>query len=239
MKIRVNAALVGIGLGILGATVTPALADEWNKEIIFHFNQPVEIPGHVLLPGSYVFQLADLQADRNVVQIFRQDKKEKEHIVATVFALPDYRMEPTSKPVIKFEERRKDSPEAIHSWFYPGSYQGWEFMYAKGQRLEAAMTRPAPPASAVPAPAAPAPAAVVTPAPAPQAAPQASRQTVIVAQVQPSPAPVANAAPAPKQQPAKPRELPKTAGNLPLVELAGGLMLASGALVLRLAPGRS
>ena len=29
------------------------------------------------------------------------------------------------------------SPEAIHSWFYPGDNTGWEFVYPKEQNLEA------------------------------------------------------------------------------------------------------
>ena len=31
--------------------------DEWDKKTIFTFNAPVEVPGKVLTPGSYVFKL--------------------------------------------------------------------------------------------------------------------------------------------------------------------------------------
>ena len=32
-------------------------ADEWDKKTIFTFNAPVEVPGKVLTPGTYVFKL--------------------------------------------------------------------------------------------------------------------------------------------------------------------------------------
>jgi len=32
-------------------------AGQWNQELKLTFNHPVEIPGHVLAPGTYVFEL--------------------------------------------------------------------------------------------------------------------------------------------------------------------------------------
>ncbi len=138
MKLRVNAALLGIGLGILGMTVTPALADGNNKEIQFTFSAPVEVPGHVLLPGTYVFQRADEVADPNVILIFKLDAKGARKFVTTEFAIPEYRADLTGKPVINFTEARIGNPEEVHSWFYPGEYTGWEFSYAAPPRVEAA-----------------------------------------------------------------------------------------------------
>ncbi len=46
------------------AATSPAIhADEWDKKTIFTFNAPVEVPGKVLTPGSYVFNL-DYAHDR-------------------------------------------------------------------------------------------------------------------------------------------------------------------------------
>ena len=39
--------------------------------------------------------------------------------------------ETPDQPVIEFEERPSESPEAIHGWFYPGEDTGWEFVYPK------------------------------------------------------------------------------------------------------------
>ncbi len=138
MKFGVKAVWAGIGLGMLAMAAAPAFADEWNQETTVTFNQPVEIPGHVLLPGSYDFRLADL-TDRHVVEVFKEEPNGKERFVAAEMAIPDYRPEPTDKPVITFEERRKTNPEAIHSWFYPGETIGSEFLYPRSERLRPAI----------------------------------------------------------------------------------------------------
>lgn len=114
----------------------PALrADEWNKKTIVTFNEPVEIPGQVLPAGTYVFKIADTMADRNVVQIFNKDEN---HIYATILAVPDYRLEPTGKTVINFEERVSSAPEAVKAWFYPGDNYGYDFVYPNSRATELA-----------------------------------------------------------------------------------------------------
>ena len=86
MKITLQTACVSVGLAAFGYLAASAQADAWNKKTILKFNQPVEVPGHVLTPGTYVFQLADSSADRNVVQIFSEDKKGMDHLVTTTMA---------------------------------------------------------------------------------------------------------------------------------------------------------
>ena len=110
-------------------------ADEWNKKTVVTTNVPVEIPGKVLPAGTYVFKLVDSQSSRNIVQIF--DKSEKQ-LYATILAVPNYKMEPTDKPLIQFEERPGNSPEAIKAWFYPGDQYGQEFVYPRSRAVELA-----------------------------------------------------------------------------------------------------
>jgi len=114
----------------------PALkADEWNKKTVVTFTEPVEIPGQVLPAGTYVFKLADSTADRDIVQIFNKDEN---HIYATILAIPDYRMEPTGRTVINFEERASNAPEAVKAWFYPGDNYGYQFVYPNARAMELA-----------------------------------------------------------------------------------------------------
>lgn len=230
MHIRINTARVCAGLLLAGVVAMPAFADEWNKETIFTFNEPVEIPGHVLTPGKYVFKLADSASDPAIVQVFSEDKKDREHLVTTILAIPDYRSDTPEKPVVNFEERRGDSPEAVKSWFYPGDNYGWEFVYPKSERLQAAMNQAAltssAPANPVPAP------AILPQQPAPAASAPAEivrEEELILAENTAPPSAVAGAAPPVPL----PRALPKTASDLPLLELAGGLMLVAGGLLLR------
>src|SRR4051794_31192510 len=111
----------------------PVLADEWNKKTEFQFSAPVQIPGKTLAAGKYVFQLADSDSDRDIVQIFSKDSDGNQRLVATLMAIPDYIEQTLDEPTIHFEERPSGSPEAIHSWFYPGENTGWEFVYPNTQ----------------------------------------------------------------------------------------------------------
>ena len=122
--------------GVIALWITPkAHADAWDKKTIVTINAPVEIPGRVLLPGTYVFKLLNSSSNRNIVQIYDKDEKQ---LQATLLAVPDYRVMPADKPLIKFEERPSNTPEAIKAWFYPGENTGWEFVYPHDKAVELA-----------------------------------------------------------------------------------------------------
>jgi hypothetical protein len=117
---------LGFGLVLASAPfLSTAKADEWNKETKVTFDNPVEVPGRVLLPGSYVFKLADSSTDRQLVEIYNDNDR----LVTTILAVPDFRNNPPSKTVVTFNEGRNNSPESIHEWFYPGDTDGVEFVY--------------------------------------------------------------------------------------------------------------
>jgi hypothetical protein len=145
MKIKFSAWLVGAVLALIGSSITPAMADEWNKETRLEIKEPLEIPGKVLSPGTYIFRLAN-STDRNVVQVFSEDADGKQKFVTTIFAVSAYRMDISDKPMIGLEERPAGTPPAIHTWFYPGDRDGWEFVYHKSKRLELSEAPAAPPA---------------------------------------------------------------------------------------------
>lgn len=111
---------------LLGIFAPNAKADLWDHKTIVTFDQPVEIPGQVLLPGTYVFSLENLVSDRDFVQIWSGDNM---HLLATVLAVPASQNEPAEKSVFKLEERAPNSPKAIKDWFYPGDTLGLEFVY--------------------------------------------------------------------------------------------------------------
>ncbi len=114
-----KAILTGLALSLLGFVAAPnARADEWNKKTVLTFSQPVEIPGHVLPAGTYTFKLADSMSDRHIVQIFNADGSQ---IIATIIAIPDYRLDVTGETVIKFSEVPAGQPETVRAWFYPGN----------------------------------------------------------------------------------------------------------------------
>ena len=112
-----------------------AAASEWNKKTIVTFSGPVEIPGKALGAGTYVFKLMDSPSNRNIVQIYDKDEQ---LLITTVLAVPDYRLRPTGKTVINFDERPSNSPEAVKAWFYPGDMFGQQFVYPHQQAMKIA-----------------------------------------------------------------------------------------------------
>jgi len=212
-----------IGLASVASMLQVARADEWDQRTVLTFNAPVEVPGQVLLPGTYVFKLADSPSNRNIVQVFDKDET---HLFGTFLAIPDYRITPADKTIITFDERPVGSPEAIKAWFYPGENYGHDFVYPKPKAKELAKANKTPVAS-MPAELAPnttMPATtmqephVVALKAAPVKAQTPDDREVEVAEV---------FAIVPEAPPAPAPELPATASNLPLVALVGGLSLAA------------
>lgn len=200
-------------MGLVCAVAVPVMkADSWNRRTVVTFHQPVEVPRHVLIPGTYVMKLLNLDSHRDIVQV--TNRKETQ-VIATFFAVPAYQPNVVyDHTVFTYEERAANSPQAIKTWYYPGNPWGEEFIYPKAETIAARppatnfTPRPAPP-NAVVQPK-PAPVIAQNTAPAPEPA-----KPVEIAQTAPTPA-------------VKEKELPKTASVLPLIALLGSLAAASG-----------
>jgi hypothetical protein len=116
-------------LALTSLIAKPAMADEWNKRTEFTFSEAVAIPGNVLAPGKYVFEIATSDSNRNTVLVYSENSNGKESLIATLLAIPAEASKISDQAIVQFEERPAGSPEAIHSWFYPGERTGWEFVY--------------------------------------------------------------------------------------------------------------
>jgi len=224
---KANRALF-LGVAILGSMACLAKGDEWDQKTIFTFSAPVEIPGKVLLPGTYVFKLADSASDRNIIQVFNKNETQ---LYGTFLAIPDYRAKPSGKPIITFDERPTDSPEAAKAWFYPGENYGHDFVYPKPKAVELAKVNKAPvpsmPAELAPNTTMPAKTMqephVVAMKTAPLKAQKPTEEEVEITEVF-------------AQAPDPPTELPKTASSFPLFVLVGlvSLVVASGVRIIRM-----
>src|SRR3989442_2686785 len=118
------------------AIVAPgARADEHDKLTYFTFSGAVQIPGHTLAAGTYMFKLADSPSNRHIVQVFNKDGSK---LYATILAIPDQRLDPSDKPVVMVKETPAGSPSAVRAWFYPGNTIGDEFVYPKEQAMKIA-----------------------------------------------------------------------------------------------------
>jgi len=218
-------ALSGLALA-LSLTATSVQADEWNKKTILTINQPMQVFDTYLEPGQYVFKLLDSQSDRHIVQIFNG---EQTHLITTILAIPDYRVQVTGKSRFTMWETPAGYVSALKEWYYPGNNFGQEFRYPKQLRaIEVAQAfAPAPP---------PPPASQAQPAPAPQEQAQVEERQTIIAQNTPPPPAVAEQpapAPAPVPDTSTPAVLPKTASAYPLIGFIGVLLLGLGGFLRR------
>ncbi len=251
------AAFAATGL-FLAASATIARADEWDKRTVITIDNPVQLPTVVLQPGTYVMKLLNSPADRHIVQVF--DKNEQ-HLITTVLAINNYRLEPKGKSTFTFWEMPAGNPPALRAWFYPGDVYGQEFAYPKKMAAEIARLNKTsvPTAGATTAEemktapitstselgdqnqldkktyTAPTETAQASPPPPePQStAPQPEPAAPPARAPEPEPKPEAQA-PAPAPAPAQvPSELPHTGSDLPLIGLIGVASLAGYVLLSR------
>ncbi len=212
----------------MGALLAPLTkADPVYEATKVTFAGPVEIPGMVLTPGTYVIKLLDPYGDRDIVRFYNADES---HMYAMVFGVRDYRLDPPDHAVITFEERMHGAPAAIKEWFPAGENWGEQFVYQKSHLVAAAQPVPPPVQAAAVAPA-PAPKPAPAPAPAPAAQVPPTPAPVQIAQAQPAPSRTPASAPAPAAEPRK--ELPKTASDLPILASLGVLLVLGGAMLRR------
>ena len=141
-----------IALAIIFASFValPCHGDTWNKKTKVTFSGPIQIPAPhgtdkvMTLPaGTYVFRLQDSSSQRHIVQVTnpRGDK-----VYSTILAIPDYRVNASSKTTMYFSERKAGAAVPLKSWFYPGDNFGQRFVYPKAQAVQvaAATNQPVP-----------------------------------------------------------------------------------------------
>lgn len=236
-----------LGFALFFVALAPlAHADAWDKKTIATFSQPIEIPGKVIPAGTYVFKLMDSPSNRHIVRIMNERENE---VIATVLAIPNYRLEPRDKTTFTFYEMPIGQAEVLHEWFYPGDNFGQEFAYSKQRTVEIlAAVRQGRGTQTEVQVAAVAPAEATAPTLTATEIPAQPIPPVETAQTTPLPEPVAtddNAklespseeaaepqAPAPDPQPADDTSMPKTASQLGLIGLLGAFS-AIGAVSVR------
>ena len=202
--------MILVGTAILAA---PAGADAWNKKTKLTFSQPVEVPGRVLTPGTYVFKLLPTVGSRNVVQIFNEDETQ---LVTTILTISDYRLTPADQTIVEFNEQQAGTPMALRTWFYPGDQFGRQFVYPKARAVQLAEEAQAP----VPAEETEVPASKLETVPLVAVTPQAKEEPLAEA--------FETTAPTSQAPLVAENTLPKTASPLPLITLIGFISITMG-----------
>jgi len=218
--------------GVFVVATSTARADQWDKRTTITINGAVQLPTVVLQPGSYVLKLLNSPSDRHIVQVFDGNER---HLITTVLAINNYRLEPTGKSVFTFWETPAGYPPALRAWFYPGDDFGQEFAYPKKMAGELAALNKTfvpttnseePKTAEVGAQSEPdkKPYTAPTDEQTAQATPPPESQATAPQQTAPEPPPVPQPEPQaqPEPQPAQvPSELPHTGSELPLIGLIG------------------
>jgi hypothetical protein len=225
---------IGLAVFVLGFAIasTAHSAQTRDNKTTLTFSQPVEIPGQVLPAGTYVFRLADSLSDRHIVQVFDADGS---RVIATILAIANYRLTATDKTVITFTEVPRGSPEAIRAWFYPGNTFGQEFVYPKQRAVELAVASRAvvPAVTGDVVPAVPGDVAAIDAlktAPIVAVTPE-QREVPVEVAIQTTPPATASSSVqqtrSVQQTGLEARQLPNTAGVLPLIVLLGFASIAA------------
>ena len=251
-KEKLMSALRMIGSAIvLAAVLAPAVhaqdVAEAKRLTILTFSAPVQLPGVTLPAGKYRFEMADINNAAHVVRVLNEDGTKVLGMFSTIPTTVPQRDLKDTDTLVMWAERPAGQAQAAKEWYYPQRSIGEEFIYPKAQaaaiaaanhasvaaddngkvvRVEgesaAAASTASPQAKAeaqVAENRAPAPAPTRAPEPAPAAVGTSGQSTA--AAPPPAPAP----APAPAQ------ELPRTASQLSLVGLLGGLSILAALLV--------
>ncbi len=137
---KINKGYIAVGL-IIAFTLffeLAAHADEFDQSTTITFSQPIEIPGQVLLAGTYLLKLADSNSNQNIVQVFNADRTV---LYATLQTIATERQEPSGHTVVALAKQGAGQPDALLKWFYPGRETGNEFLYPTQKEKELAQDR--------------------------------------------------------------------------------------------------
>jgi hypothetical protein len=128
--IRVSFLAATMSAAFLATVAAPALrASEIDRKTTMIFSAPVEVSGHMLPAGTYVFRTLD--QDRNLVLVTNDAE---DHVFALVHTIPVESATASAKTRVGFAETSGSAPEAIHTWFYPGDTTGWEFSISRAEK---------------------------------------------------------------------------------------------------------
>jgi hypothetical protein len=118
---------------LLTMSATPALAQgqPMDARTEFTFNQPVEMPGVTLPPGTYIFRFVDGTTGRKVMQVQAKDASSKTY--GMFITINAQRPRPSDDAELRFLETPAGQPAAVKTWWYPGNTIGREFIYPKSQ----------------------------------------------------------------------------------------------------------
>jgi hypothetical protein len=122
MKVfRILSVLVAFAVaGVLRADVAP------EKKSTLTITSPLEVPGAVLEPGTYVVKLADTESNRNVVTFTTADETK---VIAMAIATPHVAADDPQHSTFVFYAVPEGATKVLRTWFAPNDRYGQDFVY--------------------------------------------------------------------------------------------------------------
>jgi hypothetical protein len=119
--VRILAAVLAVGLAAaVRADVAP------DKKSTLTITTPVEVPGAVLDPGTYVVKLVDTQSNRNIVAFTSADER---RVFATAIATPHVAADDSHRSTFVFYAVPEGSTKVLRTWFASNDRYGQDFVY--------------------------------------------------------------------------------------------------------------
>jgi hypothetical protein len=130
---RINPLSVAAPVAFLLLAAAPKMfSDDYDKKTDVTISEPIQVPGAILQPGKYMFILLNSSSDRHIIEVKSEDGSK---LYSMSFATAARRVFPTSDVVLTFYETPEGTPPAVRQWFWPGDYDGQEFLYSHQDAL--------------------------------------------------------------------------------------------------------
>jgi hypothetical protein len=200
-------------LVVLAYNAPQAMAqDRAAHQMMFKICEPVEFPGRVLDPGTYYIRRDMPPLRSGTDAMIKVLDESRQHVLVATVGIEARRLENTDNESLIFLEAPAGTPRRVRTWYLPGDVVGYDFVYSQAAEI-------CPPTTAEvtysPLPTAEAAAPEIVPAAPPPVAEEIPPAPPVMEQPIEAPTPA-------------PANLPKTAGELPLLALLGGLALLAG-----------
>jgi len=113
---------------LLAAGTAAAQMSTVQRTTHWTINQPTEIPGMVMQPGTYTVKVLNYKDGKEIVQFSNADDTK---VIATVTGSRIRQNHPTGSTQSEFTyfQRAAGAPQALKTWLYPGDDWGAEFVY--------------------------------------------------------------------------------------------------------------
>jgi hypothetical protein len=118
--------VAALSLALLLSVSSPLKAESLvDDKAVVTFDHPVEVPGKVLPPGTYVFKSLE---NNGLVQVFSADERQ---LFATLSVVPEDRPahDPDVDSFVQLNKTRADAPQEVEGFFLAGHLTGFQFVY--------------------------------------------------------------------------------------------------------------